>query len=396
MNYENLLTRGVSEIITKSELEEKLRENKKLRLKQGFDPSNPNLHIGHAIGLKKLREFQELGHRVILIVGDWTAQIGDPSGREETRKMLSEEEVQKNATTYMEQFFRIVDKTKTEIRWQSEWFSKFSLKDIFNLTRQFTLAQIMAHETFKNRYNKGLPLTLMEIIYPLLQAYDSVIIKSDVEFGGTDQKFNILAGRELQTQLGYTPQVAFLLPLLIGTDGRKMSKTFNNTIDLNDNPADMYGKVMSLKDELIINYFTLLTDLPLKEIDEIKIAMEKENLNPRDAKMKLAKEIVTILYNKELAIEAEQKFIKVFQKREVPDEIQTFQATPQMNLIDIMVLSSLSPSRSEAKRLIKQGAVEINNKKIIYEDLKMLNEQSFQEPIILKVGKRRFLKIIYK
>lgn len=396
MNYEDLLSRGVSEIIIKAELEEKLKENKKLRLKQGFDPSNPNLHIGHTIGLKKLRKFQELGHKVVLIVGDWTAQIGDPSGRDETRTMLSEKEVNENAKTYMNQFFRIVDRDKTEIRWQSEWFGKFSLKDVFNLTKQFTIAQMMAHETFRKRYQKGLPLTLMEIMYPLLQAYDSVVIKSDVEFGGTDQKFNILAGRELQSQLGIAPQIAFLLPLLPGTDGRKMSKTFSNTIDLNDSPKDIYGKIMSLKDDLIINYFTLLTDLPLKEINEINIALEKENLNPRDAKMQLAHQVVSFLYNKELATKAEEEFIKVFQKREIPEDIQTFYFSPQMNLIDIMVLSSLVPSRSEAKRLIRQGAVEINNKKIADDDFKTLCKENFQQPIILKIGKRRFLKVIPK
>jgi len=248
---EQVFGRTVSEVIVKEDLERKLRSGRSLRLKLGFDPSKPNLHVGHAVGLRKLRFLQELGHQVVLIVGDWTAQIGDPSGRDESRVMLSSEEVKRNAETYMKQFFIVVDRSRTEVRWQSEWFDEFKLANVFDLTSRFTMAQMMAHETFRKRWDEGRPLTMMELMYPLLQAYDSVAMEADVEFGGTDQKFNILAGRQLQSSLGLPPQDVLLWPLLTGTDGRKMSKSFDNTIDLTTPSDEMYGKVMSISDKVL-------------------------------------------------------------------------------------------------------------------------------------------------
>jgi tyrosyl-tRNA synthetase len=262
-SFATILKRGVAEIITEAELLKLLNSGKILTLKQGFDPSAPDIHLGHVVGLRKLRQFQELGHKVILIVGDWTARIGDPSGQSTTRPMLSPSEINSNAQTYMEQFFRVVDKDKTELRWQSEWFSQFTLDEVIKLTRKFTIAQLLAREDFSKRYNSGNPISLTEMLYPLLQGYDSVAIKSDVEFGGIDQKFNCLVGRELQQSMGQPPQQVFLVPLLVGTDGQqKMSKSLNNHIGITEPPREIYGKVMSIPDLLIMDYFELVTDVP--------------------------------------------------------------------------------------------------------------------------------------
>ncbi len=255
MDIDQLLTRGVAEVIVEAELRAKLKTGRKLRLKQGFDPTKPHMHSGHAVGLRKLRKFQELGHQVVLIVGDWTAQIGDPSGRDETRQRLTAEVVQQNAKIFMDQFFRVVDRGQTEVRWQTEWFGNFSLANALDLAGRFTLGQMLQHETFRKRYEDGGKLTILELMYPMLQGYDSVAIDSDVEFGGTDQKFNNLAGRELMAQMGKTPQDIFLVPLIPGTDGRKMGKSFDNTIDIMMSPADMYGKVMSMGDDVMPLYY---------------------------------------------------------------------------------------------------------------------------------------------
>ena len=304
MNIAELLSRGVAEVIVESELRAKLERDKPLRLKMGFDPSKPDLHVGHAVGLRKLRQFQELGHTVVLIVGDWTARVGDPSGRDETRQMLTAEQVRSNAETYMQQFFHIVDRERTEVRWQSEWFEKFSLEDVFNLTSRFTMQQMLAHETFRKRNDTGNPVTIMELMYPLLQAYDSVAINADVEFGGMDQKFNILAGRELMRSMGMEPQQVLLVPLLVGMDGRKMSKSFDNTIDLTMPPTDMYGRVMSMSDDVIVPYFEHVTDVATPHVQEIQYALE-HGTNPRDLKMRLAREIVTQFHDDAAATDAE-------------------------------------------------------------------------------------------
>ena len=299
-----LLTRGVAEIIVESELRAKLNAGKKLRLKQGFDPSRADMHIGHAVGLRKLKKFQDLGHTIVLIVGDWTAQIGDPSGRDATRPRLTAEKVRENAQTYMEQFFRVIDRDKTEIRWQSEWFGKFTLENALDLAGRFTLAHMLSHDTFRKRYEAGAPLTILELMYPMLQGYDSVYIKADVEFGGTDQKFNNLAGRELQAQMGMTPQDVFLLPLIPGTDGRKMGKSFDNTVDIRLTPEDMFGKVMSMSDDVMPLYFEVLTDIPLNDIADLKADLAAGRGNPMDAKKRLAGEIVAQFHSSAAAINA--------------------------------------------------------------------------------------------
>jgi len=388
-NLEWILTRGVAEVIVKEELLEKLRSGRPLRLKQGFDPSKPDLHIGHAVGLRKLRQLQDLGHQVVLIVGDWTAQIGDPSGRDESRTMLTPEEVKANAQTYMDQFFHIVDKSRTEVRWQSEWFDDFTLSDVFNLTSRFTMAQMMAHETFRSRYEEGKPLTLMELMYPLLQAYDSIVIEADVEFGGTDQKFNILAGRELQSMLGQPPQDVLLVPLLSGTDGRKMSKSFGNTVDLSMTPEDMYGKLMSISDDMLMEYLTLTTDIPDDELAQIEVDLRTGAAHPRDVKMRLAREVVGYVHSPEDAARAEAEFVRVFQRGKLPSDMPEF-AVPAggMNIVDLIKESGLTTSKSQARRVVEQGGVRLDD--AVVDSIDQVVEP---KEAVLQVGKRRFLKL---
>jgi len=363
-NY--LLERAVAEIIIKEELVELLRSGKKLRLKEGFDPSFPDIHLGHMVALRKLRQFQELGHQVILIVGDWTAQIGDPSGASVTRPMLTKEQVQANAETYMKQFFKVVDKERTEVRWQSEWFGNFTLTDVIRLTSKFTIAQLMAREDFSNRYNAGRPIAVTELLYPLLQAYDSVAIQADVEFGGTDQKFNLLVGRELQSMVGQPPQQLFLVPLLVGTDGsQKMSKSLGNYIGVAEPPDEIYGKAMSISDDLIMEYFELVTDVSDQELKEFRQALNDENANPMELKKRLAREIVTQLYDQKAANEAEDNFARVIQQKEVPDNIPTVTTTDELpDLRRLLKSNGLVGSISEVTRLINQGAVKVDGQKV--------------------------------
>ncbi len=418
-----LLERGVAEIIIKEEMIALLRSGKKLRLKEGFDPSFPDIHLGHMVTLRKLHQFQELGHKVILIVGDWTAQIGDPSGVSVTRPMLAKEEVQANAKTYMEQFFKIVDKAKTEVRWQSEWFGKFTLADVIQLTSRFTIAQLMAREDFSNRYREGRPIAVTELLYPLLQAYDSVAVRADVEFGGTDQKFNLLVGRELQSMVGQRPQQVFLAPLLIGTDGsRKMSKSLGNYIGVAEPPNEIYGKVMSIPDNLIMDYFELVTDVPDEELEKFRQELDKQTVNPMVLKKRLAIEIVTQLYDNGAAQEAEERFVKEVQRKELPEDIPQVKITPELLqkikarsfeekrfivtsaevgkpktqewYVSVPLLLSeigLAKSRSDARRLIKQGAVHIDDRTIyeIYEEHGTIKIGS-----VIKVGKRRFRRMV--
>ena len=386
-----VLRRGVAEIIVEEEMVELLRSGRKLRLKEGFDPSFPDIHLGHTVSLRKLRQFQELGHQVVLIVADWTAQIGDPSGMSATRPMLSMEQVKANAETYMKQFFKIVDRKRTEVRWQSEWFGKFNLTDIIQLTSKFTIAQLMAREDFSARYNAGRPIAMTELLYPLLQAYDSVAIQADVEFGGTDQKFNLLVGRELQSMVGQLPQQLFLVPILTGTDGsQKMSKSLGNYIGVAEPPSEIYGKVMSIPDSLILDYFELVTDVPDEELEEFRQGLSRKTVNPMVLKKRLAREIITQLYSKKAAAEAEDHFVKVFQKRELPEEIKEYHVTLHagISLRDILVETHLAKSRSEANRLIAQGAVSIDGEKVTS------SIAPIKSGSIIKVGKRRFAKVI--
>ena len=427
----HLLKRGVAEVIVEQEMIELLNSDRKLRLKEGFDPSFPDIHLGHMVALRKLRQLQELGHQVVLIVGDWTAQIGDPSGVSVTRPILTMEQVQANAETYMKQFFKVVDRERTEVRWQSEWFGKFTLADVIHLTSKFTVAQVLARDDFSNRYNSGQPISITELLYPLLQAYDSVMVQADVEFGGTDQKFNLLMGRELQSMVGQRPQQVFMVPILVGTDGsQKMSKSLGNYIGVNEPPDDIYGKVMSIPDSLIMPYFELVTDVPDGELEEFKKELDHDTVNPMELKKRLAREIVTQLYDQKAATEAEEHFVKTVQKREMPEvkefpfsferiaklraqgtrdinEVRRTGSRLMINQFDDEVIEHpdrdigdrwdvsriiehirFAKSRSEAMRLINQGAVSINGRKI-NGNLAIVKSGS-----TIQVGKRRFARVI--
>ncbi|MFC1974317.1 tyrosine--tRNA ligase [Chloroflexota bacterium] len=422
---DSILRRGVSEIIIEDALMHLLRTGQQLRLKMGFDPSCPDIHLGHMVGIRKLRQFQELGHQVVLIVGDWTAQIGDPSGESQTRNMLSAEEVKANAKTYMNQFFKVVDQEKTELRWQSEWFGKFNLTDVVSLTSKFTVAQLLAREDFSNRYAAGRPIAITELLYPLLQAYDSVFIEADVEFGGIDQKFNCLMGRELQQMMGQRPQQVLLMPLLVGTDGnQKMSKSLGNYIAIEDPPNNMYGKIMSIPDNLMMDYFELLTDAPANELKGFRQQLSTNAVNPMMLKKRLAKDIVTQFHSTEAAQEAEAEFERAFQKRQTPQKIEEtrisfkniwLSESPQAasqdrtgeEIDESIVLADLNTkgliipiayllydithiveSRMEAKRLLAQRAIEVDGNTVVGKDV------SIWDGSIIKVGKRRWAKIV--
>jgi tyrosyl-tRNA synthetase len=366
MNSATILKRGVVEIITEAEFLRLLNSGRTLNLKQGFDPSAPDIHLGHVVGLRKLRQLQELGHMVTLIVGDWTARIGDPSGQSATRPMLTPDEIERNARTYMEQFFKVVHKDKTELRWQSEWFSRFTLDDVIRLTSKFTVAQLLAREDFSNRYKSGSPISMTEMLYPLLQAYDSVAIRADVEFGGIDQKFNCLLGRELQQTAGQAPQQVFLVPLLVGTDGhQKMSKSLNNYIGIAESPRQIYGKVMSIPDSLILDYFEFITDVPEKEIVEFRSQLQTHSVNPMNLKKRLAHEIVGQFHDKQAADEAQQHFEARRQKRElhkvdVGIKVKVnIEAMHRRQMLKWLVTNRFANSMSGARRLLAQGAVQI-------------------------------------
>ena len=397
--FESLLTRGVAEVTVEQELIKLLESGKRLRLKQGFDPSTPDIHLGHVVGLRKLRQFQELGHTIILIVGDWTARIGDPSGQVATRPMLSQKEIEANTQTYMKQFFKVVDKAKTEVKWQSEWYDKFGLDEVIRLTSKFTIAQLMAREDFNKRFSAGNPISLAEMLYPLLQAYDSVVIQADVELGGTDQKFNCLLGRELQQMSGQPPQQVLLVPLLVGTDGKlKMSKTFGNHIGIDESPQEMYGKVMSIPDHLIIDYFQLATDVPDEEIAGFNKQLGSHSTNPMILKKRLAYEIAAQFHGAKSAKEAEKYFSTVFQQRKLPEEIPEYaftasRAEDELYRIDIaptLVKEGMVKSNSELKRLLAQGAIELDGNKISSNIIDAHNGS------VLKVGKRDFVRIAIK
>ena len=385
-NIDYVLKRGVAEIISENELRKLLQSGKKLRIKEGLDPSSPDIHVGHMVSLRKMRQFQELGHQIVIIVGDWTAQIGDPSGHSSTRPMLTAEQVKANAETYLSQFFRIVDKNKTEVRFQSEWFGKFNLADVVQLTSKFTVAQLLARDDFNKRYTEQKPIAITELLYPLMQAYDSVAVHADIELGGTDQKFNFLVGRELQSMMGQPPQQIFMVPLLVGLDGvQKMSKSLGNYIGITEPPDDIYGKTMSIKDEFITLFLETLTDIPDVELAELKKQIEN-GLNPMSLKKRLAKELVTQLYSAKDAQEAEEHFEKTVQKKEIPDNIMEYVTDGKTAILIVLAQSGLVSSNSEVARLIKQGAITLNGKKV-YKASEIVPKNA-----VIKVGKRRYLK----
>jgi len=395
-NINELLTRGVEEIIVKKELEEKLKSGQPLNIKLGIDPSRPDLHLGHSVVLKKLKEFQNLGHHIILIIGDFTGMIGDPSGKSKTRPALSKEEVLKNAKTYFDQAGKILDLKKTEVRYNSTWFAAMGWEDVLKLASKFTVARIIERDEFSQRLKNGTDIAISEIMYPIMQAYDSVEIKADVELGGTDQKFNMLAGRELQKKMNMRPQNVLTVHLLVGLDGtQKMSKSLDNYIGVTENPNSMFGKIMSIPDSLIFNYFTLLTDSTTEELEKIKADLNPlsggPKINPRDMKARLAKEIIAFYHSKKDAEAAEQEFNKIFRDKELPTEIPEIKlAEKSLPVLDLLVKTKLASSKSEAKRLVEGKAVEIAGKVIL--DWKAAIE--IKNGMVIKAGKRKFAKIV--
>ncbi|MBI1885236.1 MAG: tyrosine--tRNA ligase [Chloroflexi bacterium] len=400
--------RGVAEIIPEAEFVEALRAGRRLRLKIGFDPTRPVITLGWAVPLRKLRQLQEMGHTAVVIIGDWTARIGDPSGESQTRPMLSTEEVKANSEAILHQFFKVLDERRTEIRRQSEWFDPFTLADLVRLASRFTVAQMLQREDFAQRFEAHRPIGIHEIIYPLLQAYDSVAVEADVEFGGTDQKFNILVGRELQPHFGQRAQAVFLVPLLVGLDGKqKMSQSLGNYVGIDAPPHDMYGKTMSLPDDLMLQYFELLTDVPDEEVADIREALEKRRANPMDVKMRLAREIVAQFHSETAAQEAEAEFVRTFRRRELPEELPwnvlpfadlllTAGISPEeyvrrkgvpVKLASLLMHAGMAPSLSEARRLIQQGAVEVDGQ--VKTGL-MVNLKGGET---IRVGKHRFFGI---
>ena len=397
---DQITERGVKEIISREELVIMLKSGKPLRLKMGFDPSRPDIHLGHVVGLRKLRQLQDLGHQVLLIVGDWTAQIGDPSGRSATRPMLTHDEVITNAESYLRQFFKVVDQDRTKVEWQSQWYGHFSLADVLRLTSKFTLAQLLEQDDFAQRFKEHHPIAITELLYPLLQAYDSVAIESDVEFGGTDQMFNLLVGRELQGMMGQKPQQCFLMPILVGTDGvQKMSKSLGNYVALEEEPNDMYGKLMSLPDELIVPYFDYLTDTPDAELGEMSQALQSESVNPMELKKRLAREITAVFHDQSKAINAQENFERVVQRRDIPDDMPEFQLSPfssdaDRSLIRLLVSAGMASSNGEAKRLINQKAVQLISHSGQTAILDSNSEGvEFQSGDVIKVGRRRFVRL---
>jgi len=385
---------GIEEIVPEEQLEKQIaasiKDDKPLRVKLGCDPSRPDLHIGHAVLLRKLRQFQDFGHTAVLIIGDFTAMIGDPTGKNKTRPQITLEETKANAKTYIDQATIILDNKNLEVVYNSEWLDKLNFGDVIKIASKYTVAQMLERDDFTKRYNSGKPISLHEFLYPLAQGYDSVVIKSDIELGGTDQKFNLLVGRALQKEYNQKPQSIITAPLLEGTDGvEKMSKSNDNYIALTDSADDMYGKVLSIPDTMILKYFEFCTDITDKELSDYKDQLETGKMNPRDSKRKLARDIVSIYHSSDIANDAEQNFDKLFIKKDIPDDIPECKLEKPTKLIDVMVLNNMVSSNGEARRMIKQGAVKLNNEKV---------EDGFVhiEPgsnTTLKVGKRRFLKI---
>lgn len=380
-----IIRRGTIEIISEEELKSKLLLDRPLRIKFGADPTAPDIHLGHTVILRKLRQLQDLGHKLIFIIGDFTARIGDPSGRDTTRPPLSQEEIEENARTYKEQIFKIIDKDMTEVVYNSYWLDKLGTEGMIRLASHYTVARMLERNDFKDRYENQKEITILEFLYPLLQGYDSVHLGSDIEVGGGDQKFNLLVGRELQRDYNQQPQVIITLPLLEGTDGvRKMSKSYGNYIGVNEEPKEMFGKVMSLPDALMPKYFELLTDIPLKEV---------EGLHPKEAKKLLAREIVGFYYDQSTALECDEEFDQVFKMKEVPAEIPEFRPIScSMNIVELIFANKLAKSKGEARRLIGQGGVKIEGEKIADSDQQIL----FDKEQILRVGKRRFLRLLRK
>lgn len=379
------LERGTAEIISRDDLKQKiarsLAEGKPLRVKLGLDPTAPHIHLGFAVVLRKLRQFQDLGHRVVLLIGDFTARVGDPSGRSATRKVLTTAEIEENARTYRDQFSRILDPERTEVRFNNEWLGPMNFADVVTLASRYTVARIMERDDFERRFREGIPIGLHEVLYPLMQGYDSVALHSDVEMGGTDQKFNILVGRELQREYGQEPQVVFLMPILEGLDGvQKMSKSLGNYVGITESPKEMFLKLMQLPDALIRRYFELCTDVPMAEVDA-RLGTE----NPRDSKRWLAREIISLYHPREEAEQADQEWLRVVSQGEVPTEIPEV-AVPSspVLVLDLILAGGLAPSKREARRLVEQGAVHLEGEAVTDPSAAL----AVRDGVKLKVGKR--------
>ncbi|MFC1721102.1 tyrosine--tRNA ligase [Patescibacteria group bacterium] len=386
---DEILSRGVVEVIEKDNLKKKLLSGKQLRIKLGIDPTSPNIHLGRATQLLKLKDLQDLGHKIVFIVGDFTGVIGDTSDKEVERPMLSQAEIKKNLKSYFKQMGIVLDTRKVEKKYNSKWLKKLGYTEIGEQADKFSVADFIARENIKKRLDAGKRVSLREVLYPLMQGYDSVAVKADVEFGGTDQRFNLLAGRKLQESFGQKAQDIIMTDIINGTDGRKMSSSWGNVINIIDTPADMYGKIMSMKDENIIPYFVSVTRVPMSEVNEVEKKINSNEMNPRDAKMKLAHEIVSMFHNEKDAKKAEEVFVKTFQERGVPEDIEEVGAKKGDSLGDILLQAGTVESKNDFKRLITSGAVKNidTNRKI--EDDKF----EIKETVTLKIGKKRFVKI---
>ena len=388
---EEVLIKGVERILPSKEELKNLMMKRKIRLYLGIDPTSPQLHLGHAIALRKLKDFQDLGHEVILLFGTFTARIGDPSGRDKKRKPLTPSQIEKNMKTYKDQSSKILDFSRVKIKGNADWLEKLNFNDLVKIASQFTISRLLERDMFQERIRAGGEVWLNELMYPLMQGYDSVAMDVDLEIGSSDQLFNALVGRKLQKIFRNKEKFILITPMLLGLDGRKMSKTYGNTVNLTDPPAEMYGKLMSLKDELILLYFQLCTNLPLKEIKEIERKLSKKEINPIEAKSRLAKEIVTIYHGGKKAEEAEKEFNRVFRERKLPLKIPVVQIKEKkLNILELLTKTKLISSKSEAKRLILQKAVKING--VLKENWQEIIE--IKKEMVIKVGKRRFKKIV--
>jgi tyrosyl-tRNA synthetase len=388
-----IIKRGAAEIILEEELLEKLKEDRPLRIKAGFDPTAPDIHIGHTVLLEKMRQFQELGHEVIFLIGDFTGMIGDPSGKSETRKPLTKEEVLENARTYREQIYRILDPEKTRVEFNSSWMSDMKAEDLIKLTGHYTVARMLEREDFKQRWQSQSPISIHEFLYPLVQGYDSVVLEADVELGGTDQKFNLLVGRELQKEYGQKPQCLVMMPLLEGTDGvKKMSKSLGNYIGITEPPGEMFGKIMSISDELMLRYYELLSHISLEELNDLREKIKSGSLNPKEAKERLALEIVTRYWGEEEARKALEGFERVFSRKELPEEIPEFSVSASDDggvwLPRILKDAGMTKSTSEGVRMIRQGGIRVDDRKVEDTSYSLAPGE-----YIVRAGKRRFLKV---
>ena len=393
----SILSFGATEITPEDEFRKMLRnsikEDKPLRVKCGIDPTNIDVHLGHTVPYRKMRQFQDLGHVGVVIIGDYTASIGDPTGKNESRPPLSDEDVKRNASLYMDQIYKVLDKNKTEVCYQSEWFTDVSLKDVLSWAGQTTVAKLLGHETFKDRLEQGYSLALHELFYPVLQGIDSVYVNADVELGGTDQRFNVLMGRDYQKNKEQRPQVAMLLPIITGTCGsQKMSKSLDNYIAINDKPFDQFGKVMSIPDSIMLEYYQYLTLTSGSEFDELSKIIQSGELHPNEAKKQLASKVVAFFHGEKIGFEMREQFENVFKKKKLPDEVPEFHLTGKMSLIDVLVASSLLSSKGEARRMIKQNAVGLVDGEKFTDGELLISEDLVGE--VIKVGKRKFVKLV--